>query len=143
MSLAAEVQDLAEQLAAYQDVVAETTETFGHQGNTPTDLRDAVAQITERLLRGQDLDTPLTGTAEVVRIMLVYAHLGAWFMQGMSRQPILGEKCSPELLAVLNEKPPLDRVASLLRPSTPEGLEYVAKFLEMFDRNVVDAGEGS
>jgi hypothetical protein len=140
-TLAAEVQDLSEQLIAYQDAVAEVVKTLGHQGNTPTDLRDAVAQITDRLLRGRDLDTPLTGTAEVVRAMLIYAHLGAWFFQGMTRQPILGEKATPELLTVLNSKPSPELIQTLLRPSTPDGLAYIAEFLEMFDRNRYTEGE--
>ena len=133
-ALASEVQDLSEKLVAYQDVVGDVVSTLGHEGDSPEDLRDAVGQISERLLHGLDLDSPLTGTAEVIRILVIYAHFGAWMIQGLTREPILGEKASPELLALLNSMPPIERVGTLLRPCTPESLEYMRGFLEMFDR---------
>lgn len=106
-SLAEEVASLSEQLIEYQHAVSDVVEALGHRGDSPDDLRDAVAQITDRLLCGRDLDaTTLTGTAEVIRTMLAYAHIGAWFVRGMTQAPIVPRVASPNLLAVFNAGPP-------------------------------------
>ena len=65
--LAEEVARLSEQLAEYREAVADAVELFGHAGDSPDDLRDAVGQL-ERLLAGEDVERDdLTGLAEQVR----------------------------------------------------------------------------
>lgn len=138
-SLAAEVQDLAERLAAYQDAVADVTRSLGHAGDGPEDLHDAVGQIVDRLLRGQDLDAPLTGAAEQIRAMLIYAHLGAWVVQGVTRQPIVGRVAHPALVMLLNSKPSAERLFSLAAnaddPDVGVWLSLLRECIELFDRS--------
>lgn len=139
-SLAEEVAALSERLAEYEATVADITAELGHAGISPDDLRDAVGQITNRLLLGHDLDAPLTGAAEVVRVMLTYAHVGAWFVQGITRAPIAARVASPELVATLNAGPPSwEALRSLLL--LPEGLTeddartWLANWFALFDRD--------
>jgi hypothetical protein len=126
---------LESQVAAYQDAVRDVVSQLGHEGDDPADLRDAVGQVVDRLLQGQDLTTPLTGAAEVIRLTLVYAHVGAWLMQGLMKRPIQGRVASPELLASINAPPSRELLAQLLRGgdnSTAE-VEYVMQFFKLLD----------
>lgn len=125
---------LESQVAAYQSAVRDVVEQLGHVGDEPEDLRDAVGQITDRLLHGHDLTTPLTGTAEIIRIALVYAHVGAWLMQGLTKRPIEGRAASPELLASINAPPSRELLAQLL-PDTGNGpeVEYIMQFFALLD----------
>lgn len=142
--LAEEVAALAEQVAAYKDAVAETTAALGHTGDAPDDLRDAVGQIVERLLRGRDLDSSdLTGAAEVVRVLVIYAHVGAWFMQGITRSPIAGRVAPSELIAMFNAGPPQwETLRGLLLNAdckdderAAEVKQWLAGWFTLFDKN--------
>lgn len=142
----AEASRLAELLASesarvadYEAAVADAVGALGHSGSTPDDLADAVGQL-DRLLRGLDLAATgeLSGMAESIRVLTIYAWLGAWWMQGITRAPIVCEKGSPELIDMFNAgPPPWDVLRTIVRPTTAtleQSRSTLEEWLRIFDR---------